>query len=78
LKGGEFPVYSTNDLSLAAYLVTRGHKVGLENLGSYCTFTFSPEVTADVAAYLHGALVEARAYASVIRQLKRDVRFAKS
>ena len=63
-------MYSTNDLSLAAFLMIKGHEVNISANGTYCTFSFPISAESDAMAYLHGASAPARIYAQTLRQLK--------
>jgi hypothetical protein len=72
-------LFSTNDLYLAAFLVTRGHEASVTPNGDYCTFNFPPSVEADAQSYSKGrATVNARHFANTTRQLKARARAVKA
>ncbi len=64
--------YSTSDLGLAAFLLALGHP--LQDLrgspGRPRTFVFPVAAAAAAPSYYAGATIEARRYASAIRDLK--------
>ena len=64
-------MYATNDLSRAAFLMTRGHELAeiVKSNGRYCTFIFSSDATQDAASYDRGVSVPARIYAQTAHKL---------
>ena len=68
------PTYSTDHLYLAAYLTCSGHDiVGTSSAGSRVSFEFAqtPELSAEVANFMSGALVPARKFSFEVLKLKR-------
>ena len=68
--------FETSDLSLAAFLLSRGHAlldVGTVG-GGRKVFHFPPEVHEEARAFYQNAPVPARAFANALRDLKALIR----
>jgi hypothetical protein len=68
--------FDTADLSLAAFLLARGHSlVGLGGAGGgRRVFSFPVEAAAEARAFFQHASVPARAFANALRDLKALIR----
>jgi hypothetical protein len=70
----EQPQFASDHLYLVGFLVCSGHSiVGTSHSGTRIAFEFSktPELLADVARFMSGALVPARQFSFELLKLKR-------
>jgi hypothetical protein len=77
----EQPTFASDHLYLAAFLTCIGHRiVGTRNQGCRVAFEFaeSPELLADVARFMAGALIPARQFSFELLKLKRTLNGGKS
>lgn len=68
------PAFQTDHLYLAAFLVCSGQEItGTSSIGSRVSFEFAqtPELSAEVANFMSGALVPARKFSFEVLKLKR-------
>jgi len=68
--------YSTHDLNLAAFLLSRGHplRAVAREPGGRCVFRFSITAREDAPGFLAKVAVPAWDYANALRSLKARVR----
>jgi hypothetical protein len=74
VKTMQNPIYLTDHLYLAAFLVCSGQEIlGTSPAGSRISFEFTqtPELSAHVANFMSGALVPARQFSFEVLKLKR-------
>jgi hypothetical protein len=70
----ELPQFASDHLYLVGFLVCSGHSIsGTSHNGSRVAFEFpkTPELLADVARFMSGALVPARQFSFELLKLKR-------